>query len=378
MANAGMNVDPGIPPLTWVVTGIVGLILIGVLVAPLLRRQTSFVDAEQARSRPGRRAAFQRSGLDIAVLVLAALAYWQLKNYKSPVLASGSVASVDPLLAAGPALALLAGALVAVRLIPPASKVLEAVAARGRKAVLPLAAWEVGRRSARAISAILLLTLAVSIGTFAVTFLSTWHQSQEDQALYQHPPDAIVNDVDAATLAQRSLVDDGTYAHAASPVVSQAAGIGAAPDPGRRQEDFNGQPVSLVATDDAGLKTYGVGRLNESGGARIAETLAGKQPEEVNPVELPGKPQALSMTVVASTSQDLGDVRVGLRAVVRDDAGTYQTIELGQLPLDNKAHTVVGTVASSDDLDHLTTPLYFVGIQAQWVSLDASDNAGRV
>ena len=115
-----------------------------------MRRQTSFVDAEQARSRPGRRAAFQRSGLDIAVLALAALAYWQLKNYKSPVMSEGGVASVDPLLAAGPALALLAGALVAVRLIPPASKALEAIAARGRKAVLPLAAWEVGRRSARA------------------------------------------------------------------------------------------------------------------------------------------------------------------------------------------------------------------------------------
>ena len=77
MANGGMNVDPGIPPLTWVVTGIVGFILIVILVAPLMRRQTSFVDAEQARSRPGRRAAFQRSGLDIAVLVLAVLAYWQ-------------------------------------------------------------------------------------------------------------------------------------------------------------------------------------------------------------------------------------------------------------------------------------------------------------
>jgi len=104
MQDAGMNVDPGIPPLTWVVTGIVGFILVLVLVAPLMRRQTSFVDAEQARARPGKRAAFQRSGLDLAVLVLAILAYWQLKNYKSPMLATGGVARVDPLLAAGPAL----------------------------------------------------------------------------------------------------------------------------------------------------------------------------------------------------------------------------------------------------------------------------------
>jgi hypothetical protein len=243
------------------------------------------------------------------------------------VLASGSVASVDPLLAAGPALALLAGALVAVRLIPPASKVLEAVAARGRKAVLPLAAWEVGRRSARAISAILLLTLAVSIGTFAVTFLNTWHQSQDDQALYQHPPDAIVKDIDAATLAQRPLVDDGTFAKVVSPVVSQSASIGAAPDPGRRQEEFNGWPVSLVATDDAGLKTYGVGRLNESGGARIAETLAGKQAEEINPVELPSGAQQLSMKLVATTSQEIGDLQISVRAVVREQTFANEVLE---------------------------------------------------
>src|SRR5690606_34734164 len=107
MDNAGMNRDPGLPVTTWVVTGVVGVALLIVLVAPLLRRTGSFVDAEQAKSRPGRRTAFQRSGLDVAVVAVAALAYWQLRNYKSPVLDQGGVAAVDPLLAAGPALALL-------------------------------------------------------------------------------------------------------------------------------------------------------------------------------------------------------------------------------------------------------------------------------
>ena len=354
-----------------------GLILIVILVAPLMRRQTSFVDAEQSRSRPGRRAAFQRSGLDIAVLVLAVLAYWQLKNYKSPVLAGGGVASVDPLLAAGPALALLAGALVAVRLIPPASKVLEAVAARGRKAVLPLAAWEVGRRSARAISAILLLTLAVSIGTFSVTFLTSWHQSQDDQALYQHPPDAIVGELTAEPLSQRPLVDNDAYATSVSPVVRERANIGQAPEAGGRSRDFAGKPVSLIATDDAGLKTYGVGRLNEVGGARIAQTLAGKVPPETNPVEIPGTPQELSMDVVASTSQQIGDLIVTMRAVIRDSMGMYQTVDLGVLPLDGKTHSVIGTIAPSADIASLSAPLYLVGIQAQWLSLDTEADPGQ-
>src|SRR5690606_24012824 len=96
MANAGMNHDPGLPTGTWVVTGVVGFALLLVLVLPLLRRTGSFVDAEQAKSRPGRRAAFQRSGLDLAVVVVAALAYWQLRSYRSPVMDQGGVATVDP------------------------------------------------------------------------------------------------------------------------------------------------------------------------------------------------------------------------------------------------------------------------------------------
>jgi len=373
MVNAGMNVDPGIPPLTWVVAGIVGLILIAILVAPLMKRQGSFVDAEQARSRPGRRAAFQRSGLDVAVLALAGLAYWQLKNYKSPVQAGGGVATVDPLLAAGPALALLAGALVAVRLIPPASKVLEALAARGRKAVLPLAAWEVGRRSARAISAILLLTLAVSIGTFAVTFLTTWQQSQQDQAHFQHPSDAIVSGLDAPWLAQRNLVEGDDSAQTESAVVNQFINFGQTPE-GFDRTDFTGAPVTLIATDTTGLKELGVGRLNEIGGARIAASLGSDVPEETNPIEIPGKPQQLSMDVEASTSQDLGDVQLILRAVIRNADNDYQTTDLGQIPLDGQTHHLIGAIAATSELTEYREPMYLVGLQAMWVSLNGTDS----
>jgi len=372
MVDAGMDIDPGIPTFTWAVTAVVGVILIIVLVAPLARRQTSFVDAEQARSRPGRRAAFQRSGLDVAVLALAGLAYWQLKNYKSPVLSGDDVASVDPLLAAGPALALLAGALVAVRLIPPASKVLEAVAARGRKAVLPLAAWEVGRRSARAVSAILLLTLAVSIGTFSLTFLTTWHQSQQDQAHFQHPQDAVVTDIEGTALGQRSQVDDGTYATTASGVVREVAVFGATPDYGEVQ----GRAMTLLATDTEGLKTYGVGRLDEIAGYRVSAALGGKAPEEVNPIPIPGTPQQLSMNVTAEASQNMGDVRLLLRAVIRSEAGDYQTIPLGQVALNGEEHHLIGTIGTTSDLATIQSPLYLVGLQGMWISFNEGPPEG--
>ena len=179
-------------------------------------------------------------------------------------------------------------------------------------------------------------------------------------------------------LTQRALVDDGTYAKSASPVVSQSAQIGAAPDPGDIQSDFAGSTVDLVATDDAGLKTYGIGRLNEAAGSRIPQALAGTEPEEVNPIEIPGTPQELSMSVKASTSQQLGTIVVTVRAVLRDASGLYHTIEMGQLPLDGKSHTVTGNIAASSDLQDLTTPLYLVGIQAQWISLDSEASPDEI
>lgn len=366
MEDAGMNADPGIPPWTWIVAGTVGIALVVVLVAPLLRRSGTFVDAEQARSRPGRRAAFQRSGVDIAVLVLAGLAFWQLTSYESPVIAGGGVAKVDPLLAAGPALALLAGALVAVRLIPAASRLLEGAAARGRRAVMPLAAWEVGRRSARAVSAILLLTLAVSVGTFAITFLSSWTTSQADQAEYRHPSDVTVTGLDSPALAQRSQVIDGELVTVASPVVQRRAAIGPSEDDGDRE--FTGKDVSLLATDDAGLRTLGVGRLDEVGGYRIPEALITAMPPEVDPIEIPASSEALRMEVTADISQPTSALALRLDVIVRDVNGDYDEIAMGTVPVNGEPYSVTASLGDSATLAQVQRPLMFVGIQATWLA----------
>ena len=86
---------------------------------------------------------------------------------------------LDPLLVAAPALLLLAGAVLALRLLP-AGRARWASGSRpaSRSLVAPLAAWEVGRRPGRAAGAVLLLTLALAVGSFSQSFLSTWRTSQ--------------------------------------------------------------------------------------------------------------------------------------------------------------------------------------------------------
>jgi hypothetical protein len=373
MSRAGMNLDPGLPPWTWVVTGVVGFVLIVILVAPLAKRQGTFVDAEQSRFRPGKRAAFQRSGLDLALVVLAGLAYWQLRSYESPVIADGGVARLDPLLAAGPALALLAGSLVAVRLIPAASKLLEGIAARGRRAVMPLAAWEVGRRSARAVSAILLLTLAVSVGTFSMSYLTTWRLSQDHQALFQHPADAVVSGLPGDVASHSGWLREGDLVQTISPVIYGDAVMAA--DTATRftgDDGLDGTDIQVLATDSDGLAFYDQGRLGEDLGDGIQRALTATASDAPAAGHmLPDQPDAIGMTVNASTSDTaLEDISVAMRAVLADSTGLRFTVDLGSLAADGEDHVVRAPLASRESIERIAYPVRLIGIQSVWSSTD--------
>ena len=207
LAEAGLHHDPGRPPSLWITCAVSSFVLAAVLLGPLLRRRGSVVDAEQQLVRQDRRGGLARSGADLALLVLAGLAVWQLRAYRSPVVEAGP-GRIDPVLVAAPALLLLAGAVLALRLLPLVARAGERMAARSRSLVSPLAAWEVGRRPGRAAGAVLLLTLALAVGTFSQSFLSTWRTSQGDQVDLAVGTDVRLDRVDGSGIAQASTVDD--------------------------------------------------------------------------------------------------------------------------------------------------------------------------
>lgn len=368
MRAAGMDRDPGLPPTVWALTATVGIVLVFVLAIPLMRRGGTFVEGEQARSRPSRASAFQRSGIDFALVALAILAYLQLRSYQSPVMIDGGVARVDPLLAAGPALALLAGALVCVRLIPSASKALEGVASRGRGAVAPLAAWEVGRRSARAVSAVLLLTLAVSVGSFAMSFLSTWHTSQRDQAGFRHPADVEVTGLTGGLVAQATALTDDALGATVAPVFESDAEITASLRASLSSQGFSGRPVHLVATTDAGLAALTEGRVATEGGQNISDALARDDTTAVTGLELPGEPSGIEFTLrLLSSDPTRTNLRCTIRIVVLDGNGLYTSLDAGTYPLDGKERVVRALVQDEDgQIANLAAPARVVGIQTLW------------
>ncbi|MYR40572.1 ABC transporter permease, partial [Streptomyces sp. SID5910] len=97
----------------WLAAGVTAL---GCALAVTLPALTASL-AAGGRSRP--LPAPLRAGADVGLLVVAGVAYWQLSRQTSgAVTGDGGALGIDPLLVAAPALALLAGTVLTLRLLP--------------------------------------------------------------------------------------------------------------------------------------------------------------------------------------------------------------------------------------------------------------------
>jgi hypothetical protein len=153
---------------------------------PAWRSARSISGTAGRTTRQRARSVGQRAGVDVALLGLAILAFWQLQNLGPQV--SSTIQGrfgVDPVLIAAPTLGLLAGSVLALRIVPLLARAAETIATAGRGSVPALSAWQVARRPLRYARSALLLIMAVAIGFFATSYSSTWLQSQRDQADFQ-------------------------------------------------------------------------------------------------------------------------------------------------------------------------------------------------
>ncbi len=221
---------PGAGTLAVVAAG--GLIAVLVLVAPTLATGTPIAGVRAAVSRQVGRTLPQRLGLDLAFVALAAIALLQLRQYGAPLTRNGrGVLGVDPLLVAAPAIGLVAGAILAVRIIPRLAELGERVLVRGRGLVPALAGRQLARRPLRYTRAALLLVLAAALGTFASAHAATWEQSQVDQAAFAAGSDVRIESgsgSDVAGWAFGSALRDLDGVTGASPVNRVQLAMGAA------------------------------------------------------------------------------------------------------------------------------------------------------
>jgi hypothetical protein len=168
---------PGVWPDALAAAIVVGLVAVAGLLAPGF--------AASARAHGGRQAVVAgvtRAGLDVALIVLAVLACWQLRQFSA--VGASQTGGIDPVLALAPALALAAGSVVVLRLLPLAARAADGLAARGRGLLAALASWQFSRMPVRQGSAALLLVMAVATGTLALGQHQSWTRSASDQAIF--------------------------------------------------------------------------------------------------------------------------------------------------------------------------------------------------
>ncbi|HEV3290549.1 MAG TPA: FtsX-like permease family protein, partial [Streptosporangiaceae bacterium] len=147
-----------------------------IMVVPAL----STVTPGTARARRGRQAAISgltKAGADVALVLLAVVAGWQLRHYSAVSAGANGNFGVDPVIVIAAALALAGGTVLALRLLPIGGKAGDRLAARGRWLTAPLASWQISRQPIRQGGAALLIVLAVATGTLALAQRQSWTRS---------------------------------------------------------------------------------------------------------------------------------------------------------------------------------------------------------
>jgi ABC-type antimicrobial peptide transport system permease subunit len=300
-----------------------------------------------ARTRRGRQAtvaAVAQAGLDIALVVLAVLACWQLRHYSAA--SGGGTVGIDPVLALAPALALAAGSVATLRLLPLTARTADWLAVRGRRLTASLASWRLSRMPVRQGGAALLLTMAVATGTLALAQHASWLKSAADQAAFTNGGDVQVDPpAPLAPGAAGAVAAASGVTHAMAVSVnpagsSEVIGVDAAQAAG----------VVLLRADESPLPP---GRLFR------AITPAGTLPGAVLPAPRPGtRAGTIRFTATLGPAARLGPVTVTL--TILDRTGSAYQVAAGTTVADGRPHLLVAPLGG----EHASYPLRVTAITA--------------
>ncbi len=365
LSGIGLPLTPMVDRTAYLLAIVGGIFCMLALLRPALAR------AKPLKERSASRNLLQRAGLDGLLLAVAAVGYWQLKHYGSPLTKTvqGSY-GIDPLLVAAPTLGLVAGAVIALRLIPLVAQSADRFASRRAGMIFSLGARQVARRPLRYARSALLLTLAVAIGLFAVAYSRTWNRSQADQAAYQ------VGAEIRLTPDQRPGAIPGIDLTAAQ---DEVPGVAASMPVGHQYVSLpDGSNVAQLLLLDSrhapGIVTFRPDLSSTSFGA-LMDQLALGQPD-VSGVLVPGETARLRFSYAlhyvqsatetppapsgsgATTNQPIDPSTVSTRitAIIEDGNGLLRSFDLGILASDGQPHQVILPLADQMSGDRLVLP----------------------
>jgi FtsX-like permease family len=305
----------------------IAVLSIGALLYPVLRPRLTAVQVQH-----GRRAMLSRAmgaGADLALVALAVLACWQLRRYSAVSTSASSPPVVDPVLVLAPALALAAGTVVTLRLLPAAAHAVERLSAAGRGLTSALAGWQFSRQPLRQGGAALLLVMAVGTGTLALVQHQSWTRSAADQAAYVTGGDAQVD------------LSSPVPAGATTSIIG-AAGVRAAMAVSVVQE---ATPASMMAIDAAQAPKVALLRAEQSNlpPAALLRSITPSSPPAGQLIS--GRPLTVKFTVTLSRAP-LGPVYA--QFTVTDATGAAFQFSSAPFSADGRPHVLSAPLGGAD------------------------------
>ncbi|MFI1442116.1 FtsX-like permease family protein [Streptomyces fructofermentans] len=349
LGRTGVRVDVPVAgrPEVWVVAaGVAGLCALAVAV-PAWR--ASYADAVAVRAAGP--AAALRAGADVGLLAVAGVAFWLLAGQRSGAVSADreGVLGVDPLLVAAPALVLLAGTVVALRLLPWPARVGERLLARGRGLTAAMVGWQFSRRPMRAVGPVLLLVISVALGVMAIGQGASWQRSQADQADFRAGAGVRVLTSGSGGAGRADVYADLPHVDAVAPAVRGSVALSGS------------RTATVLALNTAEADGAVLARSDLSDGPLLAGLAPRGTPAGIR---VPKGTARLTLTAaLRGTARGPG---ADVTLTVRDRYGTSYELPSGHLAADGRPQRL------TPDLDGARGPLALTGL-----TLSTSQPAGR-
>jgi ABC-type lipoprotein release transport system permease subunit len=366
LANAaGPAGGHGVPASIWLLALVIAAVSLPVLLFPSVRAAVSPIGVATMRGRQRAVGAASRAGADLALVALAAAACWELAHTSVALtVGAGGQLSLDPVLVAAPVLAAPACSVLILRTLPLAARLADRSAAKGRRIVLPLASWSIGRRPLRHAGPLLITVISLATAVLAVSQYQTSQQTARDLATFTTGSDYRVDlPYGALPPGEAGRLSGLKGASSIMPVVQATATLsdgvttvtmlgldGAkAASTVLLRADLAKQPLTEISKQITPVAAPGAAA---PGG--VSAVLPG--------TVLPGRPERVAVTATLTRGIGLGSPDLKLQ--IRDAAGLYYLADAGALPADGRPHTLIADVASGG---HAAYPLRLAGVQVGFI-----------
>ena len=361
-----------------------GILSFVALIIPAVRASRIGVTQQrQYSARPSSLPAFQRYYLDVLLLLVSIFLFRRLAEQGSVVATTHlGESSVNQLLLALPGLALVAAAMVLLRLFPLAMNLASRVLSSRLPTGPVLGLWQIARDPTHYARLSMLLILTAGLGIFASSFEATLERSLEERVLYSTGSAIKVVTVRLAStggggpLAALGQAPDGELAvvkayesvpgvETASPVVRSA---------GRDLETATGGSFDLLATDGDRFSdvAWFRGDFSDTPVRPLLKSL--KVPETPEGLALPSETRSVGVRVRPDRLHPT--VRLSLR--LRNGDGEHANYTLGTLGTTEWAVLETPLENATQQAFLASRPLSLVSIQLDETGLDRRLLSGSV